>query len=54
MIKLEGFDFDEFYGRAVTFLDDGLAIKVIHKSDLIAAKQKAGRSKDLNDLENLN
>jgi predicted nucleotidyltransferase len=53
MIKLEGFDFQEVYERAVTFHEDELEIKVIHKNDLIAAKQKAGRSKDLNDLENL-
>ncbi|MFN5641740.1 MAG: nucleotidyltransferase [Sphingobacteriales bacterium] len=53
MIKLEGFDFQEVYNRAVNFNEDELNIKVIHKNDLIAAKQKAGRSKDLNDLENL-
>lgn len=53
MIKLEGFNFQEVYARAVTFHEDELEIKVIHKNDLIAAKQKAGRSKDLNDLENL-
>ncbi len=53
MIKLEGFSFQEVYERAITFFDDDLEIKVIHKNDLIAAKQKAGRSKDLNDLENL-
>ena len=53
MIKLEGFDFQEVYNRAVNFKEDELDIKVIHKNDLIAAKQKAGRSKDLNDLENL-
>ena len=53
MIKLEGFNFQEVYERAVIFNDDGLEIKVIHKNDLIEAKQKAGRSKDLNDLENL-
>jgi predicted nucleotidyltransferase len=53
MVKLQDFNFDEVYERAVTFHDDDLEIKVIHKNDLIAAKQKAGRSKDLNDLENL-
>ena len=53
MIKLEGFNFQEVYARAVTFHEDELEIKVIHKNDLIAAKQKAGRSKDLNDLENV-
>ena len=53
MIKLEGFNFEEVYERSVTFNDDKLEIRVIHKNDLIAAKQKAGRSKDLDDLENL-
>jgi predicted nucleotidyltransferase len=53
MIKLEGFNFQDVYARAVTFNEDELEIKVIHKNDLIAAKQKAGRSKDLNDLENI-
>jgi len=53
MIKLEGFNFQEVYARAVTFNEDELEIKVIHKNDLIAAKQKAGRAKDLNDLENI-
>lgn len=53
MIKLEGFDFQDVYDRSVLFKDDDLEIKVIHKNDLIAAKRKAGRSKDLNDLENL-
>jgi predicted nucleotidyltransferase len=53
MIKLDGFSFQEVYERAITFHDDNLEIRVIHKNDLIAAKQKAGRSKDLNDLENL-
>lgn len=53
MIKLEGFNFQEVYQRAVTFYEDDLEIRVIHKNDLIAAKKKAGRSKDLNDLEHL-
>jgi hypothetical protein len=53
MIKLEGFSFHELYERAIIFFDDDLEIRVIHKNDLIAAKQKAGRAKDLNDLENL-
>jgi hypothetical protein len=53
MINLEGFNFQEFYERSVKFHDNGLEISVIHKNDLISAKQKAGRSKDLNDLENL-
>jgi predicted nucleotidyltransferase len=53
MISLEGFNFEEIYSRAILFKDEDLEIRVIHKNDLIATKQKAGRSKDLDDLENL-
>lgn len=53
MISMEGFNFQDIYERSVIFIDDHLEIRVIHKNDLIAAKQKAGRSKDLDDLENL-
>ena len=53
MINLEGFRFADIYKRSVIFEDEGLVIPVIHKNDLIAAKQRAGRSKDLDDLENL-
>lgn len=53
MIGLEGFNFQEIFDRSVIFRDDELNIRVIHKNDLIAAKKKAGRSKDLDDLENL-
>lgn len=53
MISMEGFNFQEIFERSVTFKEDDLEIRVIHKNDLIAAKQKAGRSKDLDDLENL-
>ena len=53
MIKLEGIDFPSAYNRSVIFKDEDLEIRTIHKNDLIKAKQKAGRSKDLDDLENL-
>lgn len=53
MINLDGFNFDEVYERSVIFKDGELEIRVIHKNDLKLAKQKAGRSKDLNDLEHL-
>ena len=53
MISMKGFNFSEIYERAIFFKEDGLAIRVIHKNDLIALKKKAGRSKDLDDLENL-
>ena len=53
MIGLEGFNFQELFDRSIIFKDDELNIRVIHKTDLIEAKKKAGRSKDLDDLENL-
>ena len=53
MISIEGFNFQEVFDRSIIFKDDELNIRVIHKNDLIAAKRKAGRSKDLDDLENL-
>ena len=53
MIGIEGFNFQEVFDRSIIFKDDELNIRVIHKNDLIAAKRKAGRSKDLDDLENL-
>lgn len=53
MIGLEGFNFQEVFDRSIIYKDDELNIRVIHKNDLIAAKRKAGRSKDLDDLENL-
>ena len=53
MIKIEGVDFASAFERAVIFMEDQLAIRTIHKSDLIALKKAAGRAKDINDLENL-
>jgi len=53
MISIEEFNFQEVFDRSIIFKDDELNIRVIHKNDLIAAKKKAGRSKDLDDLENL-
>jgi len=53
MVAVKGLDFVESYKRSVLFQDDDLAIRTIHKDDLIVAKKAAGRSKDLNDLENL-
>lgn len=53
MTKLSGLDFSEAYLKSVTFEDDDLRIRTIHKNDLIDAKKASGRPKDLNDLENL-
>jgi hypothetical protein len=53
MIKLEGLDFASAYLRSIVFRDEEIEIRTIHKNDLITTKQRAGRSKDLDDLENL-
>lgn len=53
MVNIKGLDFETCYNKSVNFEDEGLKIAVIHKDDLIEAKKNAGRSKDLDDLENL-
>lgn len=53
MVRIEGMNFLDCYKNAVTFEDDGLKIKTIHRSNLIEAKKRAARFKDLDDLENL-
>jgi len=53
MINIKGMDFESCYYNSVNFEDEGLKIRVIQKNDLIQAKKNAGRSKDLDDLENL-
>jgi hypothetical protein len=53
MIKVKGLAFSECYGNSVLFEEDGLQIRTIHYDNLIDAKKASGRSKDLDDLENL-
>ncbi len=53
MVKVKGLDFETCYQRSVWFEDADLVIRTIHKNDLLKAKEAAGRSKDLDDLENL-
>ena len=53
MVKVKGLDFLTCFEQAVIFEDGDLKIRTIHKNDLIKAKKSSGRSKDLNDLENL-
>jgi hypothetical protein len=53
MVKVKGMDFDENYNYAVTFDDDGLSIKTIHKNQLIKAKRHSNRPKDIDDIQNL-
>ncbi|WP_461449336.1 DUF6036 family nucleotidyltransferase [Mucilaginibacter sp.] len=54
MVKVKGLDFNECYNNAIYFEEDGLPIRTIHFNNLINAKKASGRSKDLDDLENLN
>jgi hypothetical protein len=53
MVDVKGIDFEKCYVNAVLFEDGDLRIRTINKSDLIQAKKSSGRSKDLNDLENI-
>jgi len=53
MVQLKGLDFKAAYEKVVIFEDDGLAIKTIHKNDLVIAKRASNRPKDQYDLENL-
>ncbi len=53
MVKVKGLDYETCYQRSVWFEDADLVIRTIHKNDLLKAKEAAGRSKDLDDLENL-
>lgn len=53
MIEVKGMNFDECYKNSVFFEEDGIPIRTIHINNLINAKKVSGRSKDLDDLENL-
>jgi len=53
MVAVKGLNFAECYENAVFFEEDGLNIRTIFINDLISAKKASGRSKDLDDLENL-
>ncbi|HEY4195173.1 MAG TPA: DUF6036 family nucleotidyltransferase [Mucilaginibacter sp.] len=53
MIKVKGLSFEECYNDSVFFEEEELQIRTINFNKLISAKRASGRSKDLNDLENL-
>jgi hypothetical protein len=53
MVAVKGLNFDDCYRNAVYFEEDGLMVRTIYLTDLVNAKKASGRSKDLNDLENL-
>ena len=54
MVAVKGLNFADCYQNAVYFEEDGLNVRTIYINDLISAKKASGRSKDLDDLENLN
>ena len=53
MTNVKGLQFDEAFKNAKFTEVEGLQIRLINYHDLIKAKQASGRSKDINDIENL-
>lgn len=53
MIKVDGLNFADVFEKSVFYEEDKLKIRTISRNDLITAKKNTNRSKDLNDLENL-
>jgi len=51
--EITGFTFQEINNNALNTVFEEIPMKVIHRNDLKRNKQMIGRSKDLNDLENL-
>lgn len=51
--EITGFTFQEINNNALNTVFEEIPMKVIHLNDLKRNKQMSGRSKDLNDLENL-
>jgi hypothetical protein len=53
MIDVKGLNFEECYANSQVFIDDELHVRVISRSDLLEAKKKANRPKDIDDINNL-
>ncbi len=53
MTKVKGLDFEEAFKKSEIRIIDNIPVRLIHYHHLITAKKQSGRSKDLNDLENL-
>ena len=51
--EISGFSFQEINNNAIQAVFEGIPMKIIHLNDLRRNKEISGRSKDLNDLENL-
>jgi hypothetical protein len=53
MTEVKGLGFDETFTKSKIYDDGGLLVRTLHKNDLIEAKKVSKRSKDLDDLENI-
>lgn len=53
MTEVKGLSFDEAFSKSKIYDDGGLLVRTLHKNDLIEAKKASRRSKDLDDLENI-
>ena len=51
--EISGFTFQEINKNAIQTVFENIPMKIIHLNDLRRNKEISGRSKDLNDLENL-
>ncbi len=53
MTKVKGLSFDEAFQSATMVTVDDIQVRLIQYEHLLTAKRRAGRAKDINDLENL-
>lgn len=54
LTQVKGLEFHSAFDRAEWFqVSEGLAVRALHLTDLLVAKQAVARAKDLDDIENL-
>lgn len=53
MIDVKGLNFNDCYTNSQLFIDDELQVRVLSMNDLLEAKKKANRPKDIDDINNL-
>lgn len=53
MTKVKGLDFEDAFIKSESRIVDAIPVRLLNYHHLIFAKRQAGRSKDLNDIENL-
>jgi hypothetical protein len=53
MTEVKGLDFHNTFKESRIIEVEGISVRVINYNDLIMAKKSSGRSKDIDDLENL-